>query len=166
MRRGARWPFLLILTTSSLAVQARLARWIRAGAEICCILVTSGDGGIAKPELTRDQVTAIREEEQRAASAVLGVQELVFLREPDGMVENNLALRKRLVREIRRFRPEVVVCGDPTAWFVDATYVNHPDHRAVAAAAIEAVFPAAGQPHVYEELAVKVCKLTKCAKST
>ena len=130
-----------------------LVRWIQAGAKVCCVLVTSGDVGIAKPEITRDQATATREAEQRAASAVLGVQELVFLREPDGMVENTLALRKRLVQEIRRFRPEVVVCGDPTAWFVDASYVNHPDHRAVAAAAIEAVFPAAGQPHFYEELA-------------
>ncbi len=130
-----------------------LARWIQEGATVCCVLVTSGDVGIAKPEITRDDATAIREAEQRAAAEVLGVQELVFLREPDGMVENTLTLRKRLVQEIRRFRPEVVVCGDPTAWFVDASYVNHPDHRAVAAAAIEAVFPAAGQPHFYEELA-------------
>ncbi|MFN3334110.1 MAG: PIG-L deacetylase family protein, partial [Caldilinea sp.] len=99
------------------------------------------------------EVTDIREKEQLAAAQLIGVQHVIFLREPDGMLVNSLDLRRKLVREIRRFRPEVVVCGDPTVWFVDATYVNHPDHRAAAAAAIDSVFPAAGQPHVFEELA-------------
>jgi LmbE family N-acetylglucosaminyl deacetylase len=94
----------------------------------------------------------VREAEQVAAAEVLGVKDVVFLREPDGYVVNSLDLRKRLVREIRRFKPEVVICGDPSVFFVDNTYINHPDHRAVAAAALDAVFPAAGQPHVFQEL--------------
>jgi LmbE family N-acetylglucosaminyl deacetylase len=97
----------------------------------------------------------VREAEQLAAAAVLGVHNVVFLREPDGTVVNTLDLRKRLVREIRRFKPEVVICGDPTVFFVDNSYINHPDHRAVAAAALDAIFPAAGQPHVFEELAAE-----------
>ena len=131
-----------------------IARWVKAGAEVCYVLCTSGDVGIAKPELTRAQVTEIREAEQLAAADVLGVKEVVFLREPDGTLVNTLDLRKRLVREIRRFRPEVVVCLDPTLFFVSSnTYINHPDHRAAGTAAVDAVFPAAGQPHVFEELA-------------
>ena len=133
-----------------------IARWVKAGAEVCYVLCTSGDVGIAKPELTRAQVTEIREAEQLAAADVLGVKEVVFLREPDGTLVNTLDLRKRLVREIRRFRPEVVVCLDPTLFFVSSnTYINHPDHRAAGTAAVDAVFPAAGQPHVFEELAAE-----------
>lgn len=131
-----------------------VARWVKAGAEVCYVLCTSGDVGIAKPELTRAQVTEIREAEQLAAAEVVGVTEVVFLREPDGTLVNTLDLRKRLVREIRRFQPEVVVCLDPTLFFVSSnTYINHPDHRAAGTAAVDAVFPAAGQPHVFEELA-------------
>lgn len=129
------------------------ARWVQGGAEVVYVLLTSGDVGIADTALTRQEVTDIREKEQLAAAQTIGVQHVVFLREPDGMLVNSLDLRRKLVREIRRFRPEVVVCGDPTVWFVDSTYVNHPDHRAAAAAAIDSVFPAAGQPHVFEELA-------------
>ena len=133
-----------------------VARWVKAGAEVCYVLCTSGDVGIAKPELTRAQVTEIREAEQLAAAAVVGVKEVIFLREPDGTLVNTLDLRKRLVREIRRFRPEVVVCLDPTLFFVSSnTYINHPDHRAAGTAAVDAVFPAAGQPHVFEELAAE-----------
>lgn len=129
------------------------ARWVQGGAEVMYVLLTSGDVGIADTTLTRQEVTNIREKEQLAAAQMVGVNHVVFLREPDGMLVNSLELRRKLVREIRRFRPEVVVCGDPTAWFVNSTYVNHPDHRAAAAVAIESVFPAAGQPHVFEELA-------------
>jgi LmbE family N-acetylglucosaminyl deacetylase len=130
-------------------------RWVHEGAEVCFVLVTSGDVGIAKSDITRAEAAAVREAEQLAAAAVLGVHNVVFLREPDGTVVNTLDLRKRLVREIRRFKPEVVICGDPTVFFVDNSYINHPDHRAVAAAALDAIFPAAGQPHVFEELAAE-----------
>lgn len=130
-----------------------VARWVQAGTEVIYVLVTSGDVGIAKLELTRAQAAEIREAEQIAAAEVVGVKEVIFLREPDGAVENTMSLRKRLVREIRRYKPEVVICGDPTTLFVDGSYINHPDHRAVAWAAIDAIFPAAGQPHLFEELA-------------
>ncbi len=130
-----------------------MARWVKEGCEVVYVLCTSGDVGIAEPGMTKARATEIREAEQRAAAAVVGVNEVVFLREPDGMLENTLTLRKRLVREIRRFKPEVVICADPTVVWVSANYINHPDHRAAAGAAIDAVFPAAGQPNLFEELA-------------
>lgn len=132
-----------------------VARWVQGGSTVCYVLVTSGDVGIARPDITRAQAAATREAEQTAAAAIVGVHELIYLREPDGMVVNTLDLRRRLVREIRRFRPEAVICGDPTLFFVDNSYINHPDHRAVAAAALDAIFPAAGQPHLFEELAAE-----------
>jgi LmbE family N-acetylglucosaminyl deacetylase len=103
--------------------------------------------------MTKEKAAQIRETEQITAAEVVGVTEVVFLREPDGLLENSLALRKRLVREIRRFKPEVVITGDPTIVWASSTYINHPDHRAAAGAALDAVFPAAGQPNLFEELA-------------
>jgi LmbE family N-acetylglucosaminyl deacetylase len=129
-----------------------LARWARAGARISYVLCTSGEVGIAEPGMTRAQAAEIREIEQRAAAGIVGASEVIFLCEPDGMLEPTLALRKRLVREIRRFRPEVVISGDPTIVWAGADYINHPDHRAAATAALDATFPAAGQPNLFEEL--------------
>jgi LmbE family N-acetylglucosaminyl deacetylase len=130
-----------------------MARWSKAGTKICYVLCTSGDVGIAKPGMTRQEAAKIREAEQRDASRITGVEEVVFLGEPDGMLVATLDLRKKLVREIRRFQPEVVVTGDPTRVWSGDSYINHPDHRAASAAALDAVFPAAGQPNLFEEIA-------------
>lgn len=141
-----------------------VARWAKAGAKICYVLCTSGDVGIAKPGMTRQEAATIRETEQREACRVTGVQEVVFLGEPDGMLVPTLDLRKKLVREIRRFRPEVVITGDPTRVWSGDSYINHPDHRAASAAALDAVFPAAGQPNLFEEIAEEGFKAHKPRK--
>lgn len=130
-----------------------VARWVRDGAEVIYVLCTSGDVGIDQAGMTKAKATQIREAEQVAAAEAVGVKEVVFLREPDGMLENTITLRKRLVREIRRFQPEVVITGDPTIVWTGPTYINHPDHRAASGAALDAVFPAAGQPNLFEDLA-------------
>lgn len=136
-----------------------VARWVREGAVGCYVICTSGQVGIKDPSLTLDQVAAIREREQRAAAKVVGVEDVVFLGYLDGWLENTLKLRGELVREIRRFRPEVVITSDPTVLFADdgdgddRGYINHPDHRAAAAAALDALFPAAGMPLFMPELA-------------
>lgn len=129
------------------------ARWAKAGARISYVLCTSGDVGIAEPGMTKTRAIEIREAEAREAARIGGAAEIVFLREPDGLLQATLELRKKLVREIRRFRPEVVITGDPTVVFASEDYINHPDHRAAATAALDAVFPAAGQPNLFEELA-------------
>jgi len=129
-----------------------LARWARAGARISYVLCTSGDVGIAEPGMTHARAAEIREEEAREAARIAGAAEIIFLREPDGMLEATLNLRKRLVREIRRFRPEVLIAGDPTIVWSGSDYINHPDHRAAAQAALDAAFPAAGQPNLFEEI--------------
>ncbi len=129
-----------------------LARWAAAGASLSYVICTSGEVGITEPGLTRTEAGRIREAEQRRAAEIVGAAEVIFLREPDGMLEATLELRKKLVREIRRFRPEVVVCGDPTVMWVGSEYINHPDHRAAATAALDAAFPAAGQPKLFADL--------------
>ena len=138
-----------------------IIRWTNAGTEVCYVLCTSGDVGIANPDLTREEVREIREREQRAAAEIAGVKEVVFLRERDGELMNSLDLRRRLVREIRRFKPDAIITLDPTAFFVSDNYINHPDHRAAGTAALDAAFPAAGQPHVFEDLAEEGLKAHK-----
>lgn len=130
-----------------------LARWAKAGAKTYYVVLTSGDVGIATPGMTKARAAEIREDEQRNAARIAGAAEVVFLREPDGMLQPTLEVRKKIVREIRRLRPEVVICSDPTIVLASSDYINHPDHRAAGMAALDAVFPAAGQPNLFEELA-------------
>ncbi len=141
-----------------------LARWAQAGTRTYYVLCTSGDVGIATAGMTRARATEIREQESRDAAAIAGASEVVFLREPDGMLQATLELRKKLVREIRRLRPEVVICSDPTVVLASSDYINHPDHRAAGMAALDAVFPAAGQPNLFEELESEGFKAHKVRK--
>jgi LmbE family N-acetylglucosaminyl deacetylase len=128
------------------------ARWARHGCRISYVLCTSGDVGIADHGMTKARAIEIREAEQKAAADIIGAAEVVYMREPDGMLQATLELRKKLVREIRRFRPEVIIVMDPTLVWAGDDYINHPDHRAAGLAAIDAIFPAAGQPNLFQEL--------------
>lgn len=136
-------------------VAGTLAKWARQGCQIVSVIVTSGDAGSndpAKEAAYKPRLAALREGEQSAANQVLGVKETIFLHYPDGEVVPSIALRKDLTRLIRRYKPEVVVTGDPTAWFYGSDYINHPDHRAAAEAAAYAVFPSAGTRMIFTEL--------------
>ena len=130
-----------------------LARWANNGARISYVICTSGDVGFDEPNMTKEKAAQIREAEQLAAADIVGASEVIFLHEPDGLLQPTIELRKKLVREIRRFQPEVVMCGDPTIVWAGNDYINHPDHRAAATVALDATFPAAGQPQLFEELA-------------
>jgi LmbE family N-acetylglucosaminyl deacetylase len=137
------------------SVAGTLAKWAKAGCEVISVLITSGDSGSNDPSKGADykpQLAHLREEEQRAANKVLGIKETVFLRYPDGEVVATLGLRKDLTRLIRKYKPEVVLCGDPSGWFYGNEYVNHPDHRATAEAATTAVFPSAGTRLIFTDL--------------
>ena len=129
-----------------------VALWAQQGCAISYVLCTRGDRGSNDPQVTPWALARIREQEQRAACAILGVQEVVFLDYPDGTLEPTLALRRDLTREIRRFRPEVVLCPDPTVRFYGDHYLNHPDHRAAGSAALDAVFPSAETRYIFPEL--------------
>lgn len=128
-----------------------LSRWARLGTRVIYVLCTSGDVGIAELGMTREKATEIREAESLEAARIAGADQVVFLREPDGLLQPTLELRKKLVHEIRKYHPEVIMTGDPTIVWSGDDYINHPDHRAAAMAALDATFPAAGQPNLFEE---------------
>jgi LmbE family N-acetylglucosaminyl deacetylase len=122
---------------------ATFARWASEGAEITFVLATSGDKGSADPEMTHEKLAAIREVEERNAAAALGVKDVVFLRYPDGELEPTLTLRRDITRLIRLKQPDAVVSCDPTVFYFGDRGVNHPDHRAIGTAALDAVYPTA-----------------------
>lgn len=129
------------------SIAGTLARWANAGCEITCVVITSGDSGSNKPEHGAEYkatLAAIREAEQTAANHVIGIRNTLFLHYPDGELEPTIPLRRELTRLIRQYKPDVVVSGNPEAFFYGSEYINHPDHRAAARAACEAVFPSAG----------------------
>ena len=132
-------------------VAGTLAKWSRAGCETSVVLITSGNVGTHEATYSREELARIREVETRAAMGVLGVRRVVFLGGNDCEVVNTLDLRRRLVREIRAHRPEVVICADPQTLFFGDRYVNHPDHRAGGAAALEASFPCAEMELLWPE---------------
>jgi LmbE family N-acetylglucosaminyl deacetylase len=130
---------------------ATVAKWARAGCEIAYVLITSGNAGTHDTRYTPQSLMEVREREQRNACEVLGVKHIEFLRRDDGRLVADLELRRELVRLIRRYRPEVVFCGDPTQVFWLNNRINHPDHRAAALAAIDAVFPASEMELLWPE---------------
>lgn len=119
------------------------ARWAAEGAEIVFVVATSGDKGSADPSMTSQKLSAIREEEERAAAAALGVKTVVFLRFKDGELTPSLELRREIVRQIRIHKPDVVVTCDPTVFWFGERSINHPDHRAIGEATLDAVYPTA-----------------------
>jgi LmbE family N-acetylglucosaminyl deacetylase len=129
-----------------------IARWAEEGNEVVYVLLTSGDKGSDDPTMTSDQLVATREAEQREAARILGVKEVTFLKYPDAYLEPNLELRKTLTRVIRRLKPDVVVCQDPTVRWADSQYINHPDHRAAGEATLAAIFPSARDRLTFPEL--------------
>jgi LmbE family N-acetylglucosaminyl deacetylase len=136
-------------------VAGTLAKWARLGCEVISVIITSGDSGSNDLQHGREYkstLAALREEEQRAANAVLGIRETVFLRYPDGELEATVALRRELTRIIRQYKPEAVVTGNLEAAFYGNEYINHPDHRAAAEAATYAVFPSAGTRLIFTDL--------------
>jgi LmbE family N-acetylglucosaminyl deacetylase len=137
------------------SVGGTLAKWSQAGCEIISVIITSGDSGSndpAKDGSHKQELAELREQEQLAANAILGIAQTVFLHYPDGELEPTIALRKDLARLIRQFKPDVVLTGNPEAWFYGDEYINHPDHRAAAQAACEAVFPSAGSRLMFTDL--------------
>ena len=128
-----------------------IASWTAAGADVSYCVVTNGDAGGFDPAVPREEIPRIRQAEQTAAAAVVGVTDLVFLGYPDGRVEATLDLRRDLARVIRQVRPDRVLTPSPERWW-ERLFASHPDHLAVGEAALCAVYPDARNPFAFPEL--------------
>ncbi len=116
---------------------ATMAKWIQeAGTEVVVVMCTNGDKGTGDREMSPTRLAEIREVEQRDASAYLGVKDVVFLAHPDGALEDSMKFRGEVVRQIRRYRPEIIFCIDP---FRVASH-THRDHRMSGQVALDAAY--------------------------
>ena len=126
-----------------------IAAWARQGTEVLLVLCTTGDKGSEDPEMTSERLAQVRAAEQQAAAETLGIKELVMLGYPDGGLEDTPWLRGEIVREVRRWRPDVVLCHEHQ----QRTRHSHRDHRISGQATLDALFPYARDPLHYPELA-------------
>ena len=129
-----------------------IAKWAAAGKEINYLLCTSGDKGSNDPSVSPVKLAQLRRQEQLNAAHALGAHDVAFLSYEDGTLQNTLALRRDIAREIRRYKPDAVICQDPTMRFGGNRYLNHPDHRAAGDACLDAIYPSARDLHVFPEL--------------
>ncbi|HET6916173.1 MAG TPA: PIG-L deacetylase family protein [Acidimicrobiales bacterium] len=131
------------------AAGGALAGWAAAGASVHVCICAEGDKGSADPASDARHLVDTRRAEVSASGKLLGVSRHHWLGYADGEIETGSDLVARLVALVRQVRPDTVVAPDPTAVFFGQHYVNHRDHRAVGWATLDAVAPAAGNPHYF-----------------
>jgi LmbE family N-acetylglucosaminyl deacetylase len=129
-----------------------VARFAKEGREIAYVIVTNGNKGSSDRSVTSEQLIPLREQEQRRAASVLGVARVEFLGYEDGEVEDTRSLRRDITREIRRWRPDLIITLNPYR-----TYNNFPgwhrDHRTTARVVLDCVYPLARDHLSFPELA-------------
>jgi LmbE family N-acetylglucosaminyl deacetylase len=125
-----------------------IARWTAQGKRVVYCLATSGEAGI--DGLTPEEAGPLREEEQRASAAIVGVDVVEFLGHQDGVLEYGLPLRRDIARAVRRHRPDVVITGNyHDSWGPGRP--NQADHIALGRAVLDGVRDAANR-WVFREL--------------
>lgn len=129
-----------------------IAHLTRAGVRVDYVVTTDGSKGTEDPDVRPEQLAATRIAEQRAAADILGVREIVHLGYPDGYLTPSLDLRRDIVRQIRRFRPDLVITQNPQRRLDHNPFVGHPDHLATGEATLAAVYPAARDHLNFPEL--------------
>jgi len=129
-----------------------LARWAAAGSEVHVCLCCDGGKGSLDPGTDEGQLVRERYREVEASGRVLGVTAHHWFGYPDGELDDNAELRARVVALVRQLRPDAVLAPDPTAVFFGSNYVNHRDHRMAGWAVLDAVSPAAANPHYFPAL--------------
>lgn len=131
------------------AAGGTLARWAKEGCEVHLVVATNGAKGSLDAEVKPAELSATRSAELEACVSALGIAGCTQLGYADGELDNSSELRSKLVAIIRDLAPDVVLGHDPTAVFFGRHYVNHRDHRELGWALLDAVAPAAGQPHYF-----------------
>jgi LmbE family N-acetylglucosaminyl deacetylase len=129
-----------------------IAHLAASGARVDYVVTTDGSKGTEDFATTPEQLSATRMAEQRAAADVLGVTDIVHLGYPDGYLTPSLDLRRDIVRQIRRFRPDLVITQNPTRRLDHNPFIGHPDHLATGEATLAAVYPAARDHLNFPEL--------------
>jgi LmbE family N-acetylglucosaminyl deacetylase len=129
-----------------------IAQLTRAGVRVDYVVTTDGGKGTEDPDVTPEQLSSTRVAEQRAAADILGVSDIVHLGYPDGYLTPSLDLRRDITRQIRRFRPDLVITQNPQRRLDFNPFIGHPDHLATGEATLASVYPAARDHLNFPEL--------------
>ncbi len=127
-----------------------VAKLGKEGCEVVYVIVTNGNKGSSDRSMTPERLARIREEEQRNAARTLGVERVAFLGYPDGEVEDTRDLRRDVSREIRRWRPDLVICQNPHRTYLLGA--SHRDHRIVGGVTLDCIYPLARDHMAFPEL--------------
>ena len=139
---------------SDFGASGTIAQWVKKGIEVAYVFCTNGDQGGEESGFTKEEMPAIRQREQRAAGAAIGVTDITFLNYVDGHLVATIELRKDIVRQIRISKPDRIVCQSPERnW--DRIGASHPDHLAAGEATIQAVYPDSRNPFAFTDLLEK-----------
>lgn len=128
-----------------------VARWVKEGWDVRYVCVTRGQKGAWDAHMDVEEYGALREAEQRAAAATVGVSDVTFLDGMDSEVFDSLELRRSLSREFRRHRPHRLLTMVPDPLPTDR-FVNHPDHRAVGQCALDITMTGGTTASIFPEL--------------
>ena len=128
-----------------------IANWTSRGISVSYCIITNGDQGGEDSDVPLDQMAKVRQKEQRAAGEILGVSDIAFLNYRDGSLMPSLELRKEIVREIRRTKPDRMVIQSPERNY-ERIFASHPDHLAAGETAIQAVYPDSRNPYAFTDL--------------
>jgi LmbE family N-acetylglucosaminyl deacetylase len=129
-----------------------LARLVDGGAKVAIVICTDGSEGGEDPSVPDAELSRRRYAEQCAASAELGIGDVVFLGHPDGRLEPTIEFRREITAQIRKHRPELVLTHVPSINLDTPIGAYHPDHLAVGQATLGAVYPASRNPRAFREL--------------
>ena len=129
-----------------------VAKWCSEGWDVVYVLCTDGSKGTSDREISQQELSRIRHDEQIEAGKVLGLSDVAFLDYPDSTLQPTLELRRDIAREIRRHRPDVLICQYPMRNLDGGWGVGHPDHIAAGEAALSAVYPTARDHLTFPEL--------------
>ena len=128
-----------------------IAQWTSLGIEVSYCIITNGDQGGEESGLSLEEMPEVRQREQREAGRILGVTNIRFLNYRDGSLFPSLELRKDIVREIRRSRPDRMLIQSPERNY-DRIFASHPDHLAAGETALQAVYPDSRNPFAFTDL--------------
>jgi len=128
-------------------VAGTVVKWVKEGKDVVYAVCTNGNKGSSDINMKPERLAEIREQEQLCAADLLGVREVVFMRQEDQGLEDTPEFRKEIVRLIRKYRPDIVVTSDPYR-----RYLWHRDHRITGQVVLDAVFPYARDLHAYPDL--------------
>jgi LmbE family N-acetylglucosaminyl deacetylase len=127
-----------------------VAKLTREGKIVTYCILTNGNKGSSDRSMTPERLAKIREEEQRNAARVLGVETVDFLGFPDCELEDTRETRMAVSGAIRRHRPDLVVIQNPHR--TKLLGASHRDHRIAAGIALDCVYPLARDHMAFPEL--------------